>query len=152
VGRNAICQPYAAPGRQQCRPRNINLSGAHLKSAQNLQTRHSPPLHRTKPLQNDVLIPACARQHNWCVWFALSCFRLLCADLSRLGRHRIQGPRRCVDTETQAEDLILNCWTVNGHIESHYSVKTGEWTEPEFVEDPFLRVHGMAPGFNYGVF
>ncbi|KAI9833471.1 MAG: hypothetical protein M1819_003629 [Sarea resinae] len=39
---------------------------------------------------------------------------------------------------------------VNGHVESHYSVKTGEWSTPEFVEDPFLRIHGMAPGLNYG--
>ncbi|KZF26812.1 branched-chain amino acid aminotransferase II [Xylona heveae TC161] len=39
---------------------------------------------------------------------------------------------------------------VNGHVESHYSVKTGKWSEPEFVEDPFLRIHGMAPGLNYG--
>ncbi|KAK4992672.1 hypothetical protein LTR50_001006 [Elasticomyces elasticus] len=40
--------------------------------------------------------------------------------------------------------------TVNGHIEASYSVKTGKWTQPEFVEDPFLRIHGMAPGLNYG--
>ena len=39
---------------------------------------------------------------------------------------------------------------VNGHIESHYSVKTGKWSEPIFVRDPFLRVHGMAPALNYG--
>ncbi|KAI9695770.1 MAG: hypothetical protein M1820_008442 [Bogoriella megaspora] len=39
---------------------------------------------------------------------------------------------------------------VNGHIEAHYSVKTGKWSEPEFVEDPYLRIHGMAPGLNYG--
>ncbi|KAI9809918.1 MAG: hypothetical protein M1825_000351 [Sarcosagium campestre] len=39
---------------------------------------------------------------------------------------------------------------VNGHIESNYSVKTGKWTEPKFVEDPFLRIHGLAPGLNYG--
>lgn len=39
---------------------------------------------------------------------------------------------------------------VNGHIESHYSVNTGKWTDPEFVEDPFLRIHGLAPGLNYG--
>ncbi|KAI9814814.1 MAG: hypothetical protein M1827_003080 [Pycnora praestabilis] len=39
---------------------------------------------------------------------------------------------------------------VNGHIESHYSVQTGKWTEPDFVEDPYLRLHGMAPGLNYG--
>jgi len=39
---------------------------------------------------------------------------------------------------------------VNGHIESTYSVKTGKWTAPEFVESPFMRIHGMAPGLNYG--
>ena len=39
---------------------------------------------------------------------------------------------------------------VNGHIESTYSKKTGKWTPPKFVEDPFLRLHGMAPGLNYG--
>ncbi|ORY11216.1 aminotransferase [Clohesyomyces aquaticus] len=39
---------------------------------------------------------------------------------------------------------------VAGHVESHYSVKTGKWTAPAFVEDPFLRIHGMAPGLNYG--
>jgi branched-chain amino acid aminotransferase len=39
---------------------------------------------------------------------------------------------------------------VNGHIESNYSVKTGVWSKPEFVADPFLRLHGMAPGLNYG--
>ncbi|KAI9728928.1 MAG: hypothetical protein M1828_000013 [Chrysothrix sp. TS-e1954] len=39
---------------------------------------------------------------------------------------------------------------VNGHVESHYSLKTGVWTAPEFVEDPFLSIHGMAPALNYG--
>jgi len=39
---------------------------------------------------------------------------------------------------------------VNGHIESRYSLKSGKWTDPEFVQDPFLRIHGMAPGLNYG--
>ncbi|KAL9091637.1 MAG: hypothetical protein Q9165_004713 [Trypethelium subeluteriae] len=39
---------------------------------------------------------------------------------------------------------------VNGHIEAHYSKKTGKWSEPEFVQDPFLHLHGMAPGLNYG--
>jgi len=39
---------------------------------------------------------------------------------------------------------------VNGHIESHYSKSTGKWTDPVFVEDPYLRIHGMAPGLNYG--
>ncbi|KAF2429895.1 branched-chain-amino-acid aminotransferase [Tothia fuscella] len=48
------------------------------------------------------------------------------------------------------DDIGFRVREVNGHIESHYSVKTGKWTEPEFVEDPFLRLHGMAPGLNYG--
>ncbi|KAI2636104.1 aminotransferase [Xylaria nigripes] len=39
---------------------------------------------------------------------------------------------------------------VNGHIESHYSVKTGKWTPPRFVADPYIRIHGMAPALNYG--
>ncbi|KAF2740524.1 branched-chain amino acid aminotransferase II [Polyplosphaeria fusca] len=39
---------------------------------------------------------------------------------------------------------------VAGHVESHFSKKTGKWTAPAFVEDPYLRIHGMAPGLNYG--
>ncbi|OJJ42480.1 hypothetical protein ASPZODRAFT_137282 [Penicilliopsis zonata CBS 506.65] len=39
---------------------------------------------------------------------------------------------------------------VNGHMESSYSVETGEWSAPKFVADPFLRVHGLAPALNYG--
>ncbi|THY47958.1 branched-chain amino acid aminotransferase [Aureobasidium pullulans] len=39
---------------------------------------------------------------------------------------------------------------VNGHIESTFSKKTGQWTRPKFVTDPYLRIHGMAPGLNYG--
>ncbi|KAA6408802.1 MAG: branched-chain amino acid aminotransferase II [Lasallia pustulata] len=47
-------------------------------------------------------------------------------------------------------DIGFRVREVNGHIESHYSVKTGQWSPPQFVEDPFLRIHGMAPGLNYG--
>ncbi|KAL2161717.1 hypothetical protein VTH06DRAFT_8279 [Thermothelomyces fergusii] len=39
---------------------------------------------------------------------------------------------------------------VNGHIESHYSVKTGKWSPLKFVTDPYMRIHGMAPALNYG--
>ncbi|KAI1090677.1 branched-chain amino acid aminotransferase II [Rostrohypoxylon terebratum] len=39
---------------------------------------------------------------------------------------------------------------VNGHIESHYSVKTGKWTAPQFITDPYIRIHGMSPALNYG--
>lgn len=27
---------------------------------------------------------------------------------------------------------------------------TGKWTEPVFVADPYIRIHGMAPALNYG--
>lgn len=48
--------------------------------------------------------------------------------------------------------LYVHClrFSVNGHIESHYSVKTGEWSSPEFITDPFLRLHGLSPALNYG--
>lgn len=39
---------------------------------------------------------------------------------------------------------------VNGHVESDYSVNTSRWSEPRFIQDPFLRIHGLAPGLNYG--
>ncbi|TGZ76765.1 branched-chain amino acid aminotransferase II [Ascodesmis nigricans] len=39
---------------------------------------------------------------------------------------------------------------VNGHVETTYSVHTKQWTPLRFVADPFLRIHGMAPGLNYG--
>lgn len=39
---------------------------------------------------------------------------------------------------------------MNGHVESEYSVATGEWSTPRFVEDPFIKIHGLAPGLNYG--
>ncbi|ROV93001.1 hypothetical protein VMCG_09024 [Cytospora schulzeri] len=39
---------------------------------------------------------------------------------------------------------------VNGHIESRFSHKTGKWTPLQFVTDPYIRIHGMAPALNYG--
>ncbi|KAK7747722.1 hypothetical protein SLS62_008866 [Diatrype stigma] len=39
---------------------------------------------------------------------------------------------------------------VNGHIESHYSKSTGQWSPLQFVTDPYIRIHGMAPALNYG--
>lgn len=46
--------------------------------------------------------------------------------------------------------ITHNTLPVNGHIECTYSKQTGQWTQPTFVESPFLRIHGMAPGLNYG--
>lgn len=39
---------------------------------------------------------------------------------------------------------------VNGHIQCTYTAATGKWSEPKFVRDPYLRVHGCTPGLNYG--
>ncbi|KAI7334036.1 branched-chain amino acid aminotransferase [Hortaea werneckii] len=47
-------------------------------------------------------------------------------------------------------DIGFKVREVNGHISSTFSYKTGKWTTPRFVEDPYLRIHGMAPGLNYG--
>ena len=41
--------------------------------------------------------------------------------------------------------------TVHGHIESSYFVKTGLWSPPKLIKDPYLRVHGMSPALNYGL-
>ncbi|RYP39043.1 hypothetical protein DL767_002370 [Monosporascus sp. MG133] len=38
----------------------------------------------------------------------------------------------------------------NGHIESTYQRATRQWTPLKFVSDPFLRIHGLASGLNYG--
>ncbi|KAI7280531.1 branched-chain amino acid aminotransferase [Hortaea werneckii] len=47
-------------------------------------------------------------------------------------------------------DIGFKVREVNGHVSSTFSYKTGQWTTPHFVEDPYLRIHGMAPGLNYG--
>lgn len=38
-----------------------------------------------------------------------------------------------------------------GHVECTYNEQTECWSEPRFVEEPYLRVHGLAPGLNYGM-
>ncbi|EED20868.1 subgroup IIIi aminotransferase, putative [Talaromyces stipitatus ATCC 10500] len=39
---------------------------------------------------------------------------------------------------------------VNGHVECRYDAEAGKWLAPTFVRDPYLRIHGLAPGLNYG--
>ncbi|EAU35370.1 conserved hypothetical protein [Aspergillus terreus NIH2624] len=40
---------------------------------------------------------------------------------------------------------------VNGHVECTFSHSNGgTWTAPKFVRSPYLSIHGMAPGLNYG--
>lgn len=38
---------------------------------------------------------------------------------------------------------------VAGHVESKWTPEDG-WSKPQFVESPFLSVHGLAPGLHYG--
>ena len=49
------------------------------------------------------------------------------------------------------QNIVNKPPTVNGHIESQYSVSTGQWSPLRFVADPYIRIHGMAPALNYGV-
>ncbi|KAI9739809.1 MAG: hypothetical protein M1834_006530 [Cirrosporium novae-zelandiae] len=79
--------------------------------------------------------------------------------VSTIGKELIRDcvPRFCVPV-TGSSALIRYLFrlepywlSVNGHIESHYSKKTGKWTEPEFVTDPYLKIHGMSPAINYGM-
>ncbi|KAL4779555.1 aminotransferase [Aspergillus varians] len=39
---------------------------------------------------------------------------------------------------------------VNGHVESHYTASTKTWSAPRLIKSPYLPIHGMAPGLNYG--
>ncbi|KAE8151642.1 aminotransferase [Aspergillus avenaceus] len=40
---------------------------------------------------------------------------------------------------------------VNGHVECKFSQSQGgKWSSPQFIASPFLGIHGMAPGLNYG--
>ncbi|PYH46497.1 branched-chain amino-acid transaminase [Aspergillus saccharolyticus JOP 1030-1] len=48
------------------------------------------------------------------------------------------------------EKVGVSFLDVNGHVESDFDYQTGTWSAPIFVEDQYLRVHGLAPGLNYG--
>ncbi|KAG9258288.1 aminotransferase [Emericellopsis atlantica] len=54
-------------------------------------------------------------------------------------------PREGVDWSTQSADTFTH-----SHVESRRCAATGEWSQPVLVEDPYLRVHGLAPVFHYG--
>ncbi|KAK5943273.1 hypothetical protein PMZ80_004280 [Knufia obscura] len=42
---------------------------------------------------------------------------------------------------------------VNGHIQSTFDATSQNptWSPPKFVSSPYMSIHGMAPGLNYGV-
>ncbi|KAJ4555411.1 hypothetical protein HRR77_001344 [Exophiala dermatitidis] len=49
-----------------------------------------------------------------------------------------------IGTDSAYKDSIAS------HIEVSYNAETGGWGEPRIVQDPWLRVHGLSPGLNYG--
>lgn len=38
---------------------------------------------------------------------------------------------------------------MNGHVEATYSTATAEWSRLRFVQDPYIRLHGLSPALNY---
>ena len=50
-------------------------------------------------------------------------------------------------------NIGFKVWPVNGHIQSTYNAtaQNPTWSKPNFVASPYMNVHGMAPGLNYGV-
>ncbi|KAL3421026.1 branched-chain-amino-acid aminotransferase TOXF [Phlyctema vagabunda] len=52
--------------------------------------------------------------------------------------------------QEEKEKFSLAGGEVKGHSESIFDAKTGTWSQPKFVTDPFLRVHGLSPALNYG--
>lgn len=69
-----------------------------------------------------------------------------------IGKHTCNIPRpAAADTSTPDwKDLGFRVREVNGHIECHYSIKTEQWSRPQFIQSPFFSIHGMAPALNYG--
>ncbi|KAK8069370.1 aminotransferase [Apiospora phragmitis] len=45
---------------------------------------------------------------------------------------------------------LANLPAVNGHVECRFSASKQTWSEPQFVADPYVKIHGLAPGLNYG--
>lgn len=46
------------------------------------------------------------------------------------------------------EDVGFGIKPTNGHVQCRW--REGAWSMPEFVTNPMLNVHGLAPGLNYG--
>lgn len=48
-------------------------------------------------------------------------------------------------------DITNSHDTVNGHVECHFSHSgSGKWSAPRFVASPYLSLHALIPGLNYG--
>ncbi|KAJ4536985.1 putative secondary metabolism biosynthetic enzyme [Exophiala dermatitidis] len=57
-----------------------------------------------------------------------------------------KAPSDSIGTDSAYKDSIVKA----SHIEVSYNAETGGWGEPRIVQDPWLRVHGLSPGLNYG--
>ncbi|KAK8117202.1 branched-chain amino acid aminotransferase [Apiospora kogelbergensis] len=64
----------------------------------------------------------------------------------RQGHLAVRSPRQDVDWQS----VGFTPYEVNGHIECSFTTETGKWSEPRFVASPYMSVHGLAPGLNYG--
>lgn len=72
-------------------------------------------------------------------WYRLACFLQLYLIYWLVAR----------TNTAQVWNGLAALTTVNGHVQSTWTNETG-WSEPKFIPDPYLRVHGLAPVFNYG--
>lgn len=81
----------------------------------------------------------------------MSHMQLTCYIMYRLGKPCVRRPRGLVNFRKL---LVIpssdNQYLVNGHVESLYDKQSGQWSEPIFVKDPYLRIHGLTPALNYG--
>ena len=70
----------------------------------------------------------------------------------RLGQHRLhcQGGYVKFNANLFTRKHWPDCDPVKGHIESYYDIESNRWSEPVFITDPYMKIHGLAPGLNYG--
>ncbi|RLL99567.1 hypothetical protein CFD26_107503 [Aspergillus turcosus] len=53
-------------------------------------------------------------------------------------------------TDIDWSNIGLQGYELTSHVESTYHAETGTWSPPKTVQSPYLQVHGLAPGLNYG--
>jgi hypothetical protein len=67
------------------------------------------------------------------------------------------GDQRAALHPSIADTANASDWSVQSadsfthvHVESRWNSTTTQWSQPELVGDPFLRIHGLASVFHYG--
>ncbi|KAJ0300527.1 hypothetical protein COL5a_006801 [Colletotrichum fioriniae] len=53
-------------------------------------------------------------------------------------------------TDVEWNKIGFTPFQVNGHIECTFTTKSGAWSQPRWVQEPYLKVHGLSPALNYG--